>query len=513
MELKDKVQKIFSSPILWGETFCKVIDKRGKKVKFILNPQQRELVNNLEKYNIVLKSRQLGITTVSCCLSLYYAITKPSSHCMLVSYSADSASTIFDKLKQMYDDLPNGIKPLELANNRSCLKFSNGSKITVCTMGSKELARGASLTFVHISEVAFCKEDKVIKQLLAIEQALLPDGKIVLESTANGMNDFYNLWNKAENKESLYKPFFFSWIDDKLMFSLEYKEFAKRYKALHNGTLTIDELTEDEQLYYGMGATLEQLMWRRLKIANSSEEKFKQEFPSTPLEAFITTGNNVFNSEKVSKEYIERSKTKPLAVVPNIPIELKSYLNNYFSVWEAPKRGVKYYIGVDASEGVGQDYTVIDVYDQDALQVAQFRTNKLQPYLIAEILNNIGKWYNKALLVIEKASGGHIILDRMRNTFKYMNIYKHIDYDQRGKKVKKIGWITSSKTKPILIQDFVECWENNEMFINSVSTLNEMKTYLYSDGTANGETGTHDDCVIASALALQGIKNGVNYLW
>lgn len=513
MELREKVEKIVSNPIYWGETFCKVVNKQGKKVKFILNPQQKELVSNLEKYNIVLKSRQLGITTVSCCLSLYYAITRPSSHCLLVSYSADSASTIFDKLKQMYEDLPSVIKPVELANNRSALKFSNGSKITVCTMGSKELARGASLTFVHISEVAFCKEEQVNKQLLAIEQALLPNGKIILESTANGMNSFYELWNKAENKQSLYKPFFFNWIDDKKMFAQEYKDFAKRYKALNGSALAEDELTEDEHLYFDMGATLEQLMWRRLKINNSSAETFKQEYPSTPLEAFITTGNNVFNTEKVTREYLARANNKPLSNIERIPSSLKLYVKNYFSVWEQPQRGEKYYIGVDASEGLGQDYTVIDVYNSDALQVAQFRTNNLQPYKIADVLNDIGLWYNKALLIIEKASGGHIILDRMRNTHKYLNIYKHTDYDQRGKKIKKIGWVTSAKTKPIMIQDFVEMWEKNEMFINSPATLNEMKTYLYSNGTANGERGCHDDCVIATALALQGIKSGIHYLW
>lgn len=275
---------------------------------------------------------------------------------MLISYSMDSASAIFDKLKQMYDDLPNAIKPKEIANNRSALKFSNGSKITVCTMGSKELARGSSLTFVHVSEVAFCKQDTVMKQLLAIEQALLPDGKIILESTANGMNEFFNLWTKAENRESLYKPFFFSWIDDKLMFAEEYKEFADRYRALHGGeSLTLEELTEQEQTYYSMGATLEQLMWRRLKIANSSEEQFRQEFPATPIEAFVSTGNNVFKSSKVQEQYNQRKGKKTVTDLSTVPTELKLYTKNYFKIWELPQRGMKYYIGVDASEGVGED--------------------------------------------------------------------------------------------------------------------------------------------------------------
>ncbi|WP_313180663.1 terminase large subunit domain-containing protein [Lacrimispora sp.] len=509
----EKLKRVLSSPLLWGENFCEVIDKQGRRVQFILNPQQRELVENLDKYNIVLKSRQLGITTVSCMLSLYYAITRPSSHCMLISYSLDSANTIFDKLKQIYDDLPQAIRPKDIANNRKVLKFENGSKITVTTMGSKEIARGSSLAFVHISEVAFCKQELVSKQILSIEQALLPDGKIILESTANGLNEFSNMWERAEQGESLYRPFFFSWIEDKKMFADEYKAFTKRYISLHGSSLTFEELEPIERTYHELGASLEQLMWRRLKIANSSEQEFKQEYPVTPIEAFITSGNNIFNSAKIQEEYNQRKMIERLTDIPNIPVILKPYIRSYLTVWEAPRNGDRYYMGVDASEGIGQDYSVIDIYNEDAIEVAQFRSNKIQPYEIANICNELGLWYNRALLIVEKASGGHIILDRLRNTYHYKNMYKHKDYDQKGKMVKKIGYKTTAKTKPILINDFVELWESNDIFIRSLTTLNEMKTYMFSNGSMNGEVGTHDDTVIATALAVQGIKSGINYKW
>lgn len=510
---KEKIYKILNSPILFGSAFCKVVNKQGKTVLFHMNPQQEELVNGLSKYNIVLKSRQLGITTVSCCLSLYYAIVEPNSHCMLISFSLDSANTIFDKLKQMYDSIPNVIKPKELANNRSYLKFENGSKITVCTMGSKELARGSSLKFVHISEIAFCKQDVVSKQLLAIEQALLPSGKIVLESTANGMNDFSEIWEKAEQKESLYKPFFFNWINDKLMFAEEYIQFSKRYKEIYGKNLTVSELDTNEQTYFGMGATLKQLMWRRLKIANSTEKQFRQEYPATSIEAFITTGANIFNVEKVQQLYNERKKIQTNAFIDIVPTILKVYIHNCFKVWENPQKDMKYYIGVDSAQGIGQDYTVVDILDTNGMEVAQFRTNKIQAYEMAIIVNEIGLWYNKALIVVEKASTGGVILDRLKNTFQYRNIYKSKDYDKTGRMRKKIGWITSSKTKPLLINDFVEWFDNDDVFIRSIYTLSEMKTYMFDGSSSNAETGRHDDTIIACALAIQGIKQGFHYLW
>lgn len=510
---RDKLKRILSNPILFGSAFCKVVNKEGKTVPFIMNPQQKEVCENLSKYNVVLKSRQLGITTISCCLSLYYAITEPNSHCMMVSFSLDSANAIFDKLKSMYESIPTIIRPKELANNRSYLKFDNGSKITVCTMGAKELGRGSSLRFVHISELAFCKQDVVSKQLLAIEQALLPSGNVIIESTANGMNEFYNIWNNAESGESLYKPFFFSWIDDKIMFAKEYKEFAKRYKAIHDRTLTVDELEPVERTYYEMGASLEQLMWRRLKIANSSEMQFRQEYPATPIEAFVTSGNNIFSTEKVVQLYNARKTIEKLRVVPSIPSDIKLYLNNYLTIWEEPQRGMKYYVGVDSAEGVGQDYTVIDILNADGIEVAQFRSNKIQAYEIASILNTLGIWYNRALLVVEKASTGGVILDRLRNMYQYKNIYKHKDYDQRGKMFKKIGWKTTQKTKPLLLNNFVEWFDNDDIFIRSLDTLNEMKTYVFDGSSANAEHGRHDDTIIATALAIQGIKSGINYLW
>lgn len=509
----EKLKAILSDPVLWMQTFCTIVDKGGKKVRFNLNDEQKHLVNNLDKYNIVLKSRQLGITSVSCGLSLYYALNEPNSVCLLVSYSIDSASMIFDKLKQLYDDLPCAIKLKDIANNRKELKFANGSKISVCTMGNKEIARGSSIKFCHLSEVAFMKQDCVNKNLLAIEQALLPDGKIILESTANGMNEFSTIWSKSENHENLYKGFFFNWINDKVMFADEYKMFAQRYLETHGEPLSYEQLEPEEKGYYEMGASLEQLTWRRIKIKNSSEEKFRQEFPATPMEAFITSGANIFDTQKIVDLYNQVAKIKPLATneMYGIPSALKPYNKNYLKIWVVPEPKVKYVVGVDASEGVGSDYNVIHIYTNDLVQVAEFRSNKTPPHEVAKVTYELAVWYNMALVVIEKASGGHIILDRMRNTYNYKNLYKHKDYDVNGRMVKKIGFNTNPKTKPILINDFVEIFDNDDIVIKSLPLLNEMKTYEYADGKMNAEIGKHDDTVIATALAIQGVRSGVRY--
>lgn len=513
MTNKEKFRRILADPILWIETFVNIVDKKGKLVPFKFNPQQKYIMRNKGKFNICLKSRQLGITSVALGFSLYIAITKPNSTCMIMSYSLDSANNIFEKLKQMYNDLPDCVRLETIANNRKELKFVNSSRIIVCTCGSKDNARGATLSFVHLSEVGFMNE-YLDKQLTAIEQALVPDGCMILESTANGLNRFSELWNKTVSGEApLWKPFFFSWVQDKRMFADEYKEYRKRYKNIYGSYLTEDELDEKETALLNKGASLDQLMWRRLKISNTSEDKFCQEFPSNPIEAFISTGSNIFSAAIIQERLnsLNNTQIQKLPVSGVDPI-LKKY-NRYLTIWKLPVRGKRYYIGVDTGEGLGgsNDYSVISVIDKDGFQCAEWRSNKVKPYEFAELVFKMANWYNKGLLVIEKASAGHTVVDKIRHDYHYVNMYKSKAYDQKsGKSKRKIGYETTSKSKPIMISDMQEYFETGQCLVNSKDLLQEMKLFELVDGGMKAVSG-HDDTVMAFAMALQGLKSGQYY--
>ena len=512
MTVQDKLKRLISNPILYIEKFMRVVNKSGKLVPFKLNPQQKYLLDNIDKYNIVLKSRQLGISTLSAAYSIYLALTSANTTCLLMSYSIDSATGIFEKLKQLYNDLPNALKVPLIANNKKELKFINGSRIIVCTCGNKDVARGLTIKFAHLSEVAFMK-DSVNKQLLAIEQSLTPNGKIILESTANGLNYFSEIWNKAERKESMYKPFFFNWIDDKVMFADEYKMFADRYIEIHKKYPTKEELTDTERKLRSQGATLEQLVWRRLKIANSSEESFAQEFPCNPIEAFVSTGSNVFSPKLIHERLQYIHEVKPIKNKPiGLPVSLVSWLGHELTLWDIPKIGCRYYVGVDTGEGMGQDYSAFHVLSADGIQVAEFKSNKIKPFQYAEIVNDIGIYYNKALLCVEKASAGHTIVDKLKNDYHYSNMYKYKEYDARGIAKKKVGFVTNPKTKPLMINDFVELFETKQIVINSKDLLSEMKIFQFKDGKMSAIVGYHDDLVMSFAMAIVALKSGINYV-
>ena len=184
-------------PLLWMTSFASVPDKTGRVVKFVPTPQQKYLMQNKSKYNIILKARQGGISTVVMLYACYLALTRQNVTCLLMSYSTQSVTENFSKLRAIYDYLPDVIKKEETANSRTQLSFINHSKIICCTCGSVDKARGSSIILAHVSEAGLCKDENLEKQLLAIEQALVPGGEIFIESTAKGINYFHTLWNKA----------------------------------------------------------------------------------------------------------------------------------------------------------------------------------------------------------------------------------------------------------------------------------------------------------------------------
>lgn len=512
MTSAEKLQKVLDDPILFIQTFIKIVDKRGKLVPFVLNPQQMTLLTGMDKFNIVLKSRQLGISVLSCAYSIWLAIRYPNTSCLLMAHSLDGADGIFTKLKQLYRSIPEAICPKLINNNRKELKLDNGSRITVISCGTKESARGTTLRFVHVSEAAFCNEN-IDRQILAIEQALTPDGQIIVESTANGFNFFSDMYSKASQGESLYKPFFFGWVEDRLMFADEYKQFAERYIGLHGQLPAIEELDKNELALYHRGATIEQIVWRRLKISNSSETQFAQEFPSTPSEAFISTGDNVFDNQKVH-ERLENLKTKSIPIPDSLPGVLKPWYNRGFSLWELPEKGIRYFIGVDSAEGLGgsSDYSVVEVVDRDGFQVAEFRSNKIKPFEFVEIVKGLGYWYNTAYLVVEKASAGQTVCDRLYNDVRYPLMHKYKSWDARGSIKRKPGFETTKQSKQRIIDDFVELHSKDQLCINSKTLLQEMKMFVYKDGSAKASSGYHDDTVMAFAMALFGAKECPNYI-
>lgn len=497
------------------ESFFKIIDKDGNTVPFRLTDEQKNLLKGLEKLTIVSKSRQLGISTVTVALSLRQCIVYPNSSCLLVSHDQKSVNDIFEKLKQEYRLLPSWLKPQEIANNRTELKFKNGSRIVCSTAGNKELGRGATLQLVHLSEFSLMKNQK--KQLGAILQALSPEGRLIIESTSHGLNYYSELATQAENGENDFKLFFFNWINGGTLFKGKYKEATELFKARNNGEILQEkDLDDEEKQLVKLGASMEQLMFRRSQIEIIGLDQFHQEYPSTMLESFLMSGSGMFNNKRINEVEISLSKDNyiPKANIIDLPMVLKNFYGKSFFIWKLPKKGEKYFIGVDASLGVGSDYQVVEVFDKHGEQVAEFYNNKIKPYIMAEIVDKIGRYYNKSIVAVEKASGGYSIIEKMQNELKYKNMSRYQTFDELNKPKWTVGFDTTTKSKGLIINNFIELFETRSIKINSKRLLGEMKVFEINDaGKMSAILGQHDDSVMATAITLAILKTGRQYKW
>ncbi|MCY6958279.1 phage terminase large subunit family protein [Clostridium brassicae] len=504
----------------WIENFIYIDNKEAMTVPFGLTKQQHLFVQAMTDRNIVLKGRQMGFSLISLAMSLKKAITVPNSNSLIVSFEQKSADDNFDKLKVMYDNLPKWIKPKVVLNNRQVLKLANGSKITCRTVGKGDLGRGGTINgILHLTEFPYYKSP--MKCLNSAKNSCTADAIIIIESTAKGTgNAYHKMYIDGKSGKNEYKSFFFSWLECPELFEREWDKAVEKYKALYGRKLTLDDidLDEEEQQIIKLGGTPKQLMWRRLEIATVGIDKFHEDRPITDMEAFLTTGESMVDTKRIDsversiigkdRQFIHKLK------LDNLSSDLKKYYGKEFKIYHDAKKDKKYYIGVDVAEGYGGDYSVIEVYNTEGQECAMFRSNKIKPYQFSKIVDMIGRYYNKGFLLVEKASGGHTVIDKLRNDFKYQRLYKYKSYDEKNRQVTKWGFDTNPKTKGLIINNFIEMFETGLIEINSVEVLEEMKVFTINDsGKMGAMNGFHDDTIMATALALQGIKEGKWWRW
>ncbi|PDO11558.1 MAG: hypothetical protein BLM47_01955 [Candidatus Reconcilbacillus cellulovorans] len=522
MTKEQKLEKILNDFELFCLNFVKIIDNDGNIVPFKFNEQQRYFVDNASRFNIILKPRQLGFTTLSLAYALWVAVTMPYSTSLIVSYVGTSAKDLFNKLKRMNEHLPRqkykGVFPDVIRDNRDELVFSNGSKIISTTTNQKdgnEIARGMTLTFILLSECAFY--DDLQGVLNALEPALMKNQKarIVLETTANGHNFFWQLYTKAKKGNSKYKAFFFPFFSSAFekQFKYDIDQAVDWYKSQNKGLpLSKKDLDKEERQLHEMGCTLRMLMWRQWILQDKPKHMFYQEYPATDTQAFISTSRTVFSQSKI----LEHMNAALPALTHDecasiLPASLTQYIGRGLNIFHLPKPKKRYYAGIDVASGGGVDASAISIVDEEGEQVATFSRNDVPVYEFTEIIKDLGLFFNYALLVIERNGLGTAVLERLRKETEepYLNIFKHRIFE-KGRNKLQLGWTQSSVTKSMAITDLKEAFEKGLIRIHCKDTLQQMQ--LYGERGENRMEGHHFDLVQALMLAVQGLKSGKYYV-
>lgn len=519
LSTQDKLDIINNSPVLWLKNFIKIVDNSGNLVPFNVNKEQENFIKHMDKYNIILKSRQIGFSTLSLGLMLFYACTMPNTSYLMLSYDGESVQNLFDRLKAMYESMPDKHKLPQKRMNKMELLLQNGSRISVKVASNKGLGRSFTCQIIHLSEFAFWSEEQQEKGLLGLEQALAKNDKsaLIIESTAHGIgNNYYNIFTNAEKGHSKYKAFFYNWFQNKTQFASEYDLADKWYRSeMHGQRLAARDLTPYEKSLYDKGAMLKQLEWRQWKLQDMTQDEFNQEFPSTPEEAFITTNVGVFDAEIITERYNNLPIALNVSEIKELPQSLLPYYGKGLFIYKDVKRKERYYGGIDTGAGLKQDYSSIVIVDSSGEQAATFNRNDVPVYKFAKLAYDLGMYFNYCMYLPERNSYGLDLITRLRKEMGYLQVLKIKKFDKvKGSRVWDYGFYTDNVSKDKLIMDFKEVFEEGMVLVNDRDTLDQMRIYVENNGSMGNIKGAknHDDLVIAFALAVQALKSGKSYI-
>lgn len=520
-------KRLYEDFAFYAKHCIKIRTKQGKIAPLVLNRVQQRfserVIAQLQRTGrvrmVVLKARQQGLSTVISALQYWWLSQRKAQKGLVMAHEAESTTTLFDMYRRIHDNVPDIVRPSTKYSSRSELVFDKlDSGLRVATAGGRGVARGETLTFAHLSEVAFWPVAFANTNFNGLVQAIPdePGTFIFLESTAQGVTGkFYDMAQGADKTPgdtdwNGYELFFSAWFE-----SDEYRDQA---------AADFQRTPEEEDLikaFSDKGLTSnDQLYWRRKKVATNGLDLFKQEYPATAEEAFLSTGRPIFNNEYVTERL--RTPKAPLTMMAveetfdekngrPLPLRvLREHARGELKVYRQLDPSETYVIGADVGMGLRQgikgrkdgDPSVAQILDSQMRQVAVWR-GLCHPDVFAKILETLGYHYNSATIAPERNNHGLVTCVALRDS-NYPYLYTEtmegtLDADRD---TIKLGFFTSEATKPLIIDKLRALDREREIEINDETTLKEMKTFVVSEsGKMEAEAGTHDDTVMALAIA------------
>lgn len=486
---------------LFAKEQIRIITKNASQgfVPFTFNAAQVLINEKLEAQRektgkvraIVLKARQQGISTYCAARVFWKTFFTPHTRSVVMAHDSATSDALFNMSRNIIDNMED--RPtLQKSNAKEILFEHNKSGYRLYTAGAKEAGRGTTPTIAHLSEVAFWQFDEQI--LAGLFQGISQENEteVILESTANGASgEFFRLYQGAMNGDNEYVPIFLPWY-----ITPEYRRKAPPEMEL---TEEEDELVENYSL------DNDQLYWRRLKIGESGEKKFIQEYPASAEEAFLVTGNSVFD-----QELVQMYEARVPDYIREFDYETSYFEDNkngHLDMWTAPSFEDRFIIGADVALGVGQDYSTAVVMNKEREVCALFRDNYVDPSVFGDILFYLGRYFNNALLAVESNSLGIATLNRLKQ-MNYINLY----YQTKAASLlndegAKPGFRTTISTKPMIIGNLKRAIEEHDIRLHSDVILNELRTYVSAEnGSTNALAGNYDDTVMALAIAFEAYR-------
>ena len=453
-----------------AEKLLKVRTREGRTAPLRANTVQRAFERRRGERNIVLKARQMGLTTWAAARFFLKTITHPGTLTLEVAHTQEAAEEIFGIVHRFVDYLPEALRegPLQIsrANVRQIVFPELDSQYRVVSAGERNAGRGLTVQNLHCSELARWPGDPA-ETLAGLRAAMTPGAELILESTPEGVGGcFYEQWQKA-GEQGMVRHFFPWWMERKY-----------RAKAVNEASLT----DEERDLMAREGLDLEQIGFRR-QIRADFRGLARQEYAEDGEGCFLASGDSVFELSAIDAR---------LATVTE-PLERRH--NGALEIWLPPLTGKQYLVAVDpAGGGSDGDYSAAQVLElETGLQCAEF-AGHVGGLELARLMTELATEYNQAWLVVERNNHGSGILALIESVCGYVRVYQ-----QNG----QTGWLTTSMSRPTALGRLDAALVERPDCFQSRKLLAECRSFVrLPDGGSGARPGTHDDRVMAMAIGL-----------
>ena len=446
--------KCKENPVYFARKYIKIVSLDEGLVPFDMYPFQEKLIQNFHdnRFNICKMPRQTGKSTTCVSYLLHYAIFNDNVNIAILANKASTARDLLGRLQLAYENLPKWMQQGIIAWNKGSLELENGSKISANSTSSSAV-RGGSYNVIFLDEFAFIP-NHIADDFFASVYPTISSGqstKVIIVSTPRGMNHFFRMWHDAERGKNEYVPTDVHW-----------SEVPGR----------------DDK-------------WKEQTIANTSESQFRVEFECE----FLGSTNTLINASKLKNLVYEQ------------PIQRNAGLD----IYENAKPENNYLITVDVARGLGNDYSAFIVFDITTFPykvVAKYRNNEIKPMIFPNIIEDVGKAYNDAYLLIEVNDIGDQVASILHYDLEYENILMASMRGRAGQivgtgfsgKKSQLGVRMTAAVKKLGCSNLKTFLEDDKLLTVDYEIINELTTFSQKHNSFEAEEGCNDDLAMCLVI-------------
>jgi len=458
--IREEWVKCAKDPVYFFKKYCYIQHPHRGKILFNLYPFQEDLMQNVNdnRFNVILKSRQLGISTLSAGYSLWLMLFHEDKNILVIATKQEVAKNLVTKVRFMHDNLPSWLKGQTEEDNKLSLRLKNGSQIKA-TSAAGDAGRSEALSMLIIDEAAFINNVEEI--WTSAQSTLSTGGGAIVLSTPNGVgNWFHKIWQQGQQGDQ--------WYPTELHWTVHPERDQK---------------------------------WRDEQSKLLGEKGAAQECDCD----FISSGHTVV--EGATLQWYEETYVKD-------PLEKRGFDGNYW-LWDYPNYSRDYVVVADVARGDSSDYSAFHVFDVETVeQVAEYK-GKLDTKQFGAMLTSVATDWNNAMLVIENANIGWAVIQEVidRNYTNLYYSYRDLGYvdedihlrkgfDLKRKEDMVPGFTMSSRTRPLVISKLDMYMRERTPIIHSKRLIDELFVFIWNGSRAEAQRGYNDDLVMSFSTGL-----------